>query len=356
VATAITRLAALLETDTAAAAELASAIEADQPVAAMVARAAIETKTSDPVLHQLQLGSLHVLAGDHELAATIARAALPRCSSLDHRMAAATVLIGAHCATDAIAILEALLEAAPHHRDAYLRLATAAFQLGDIHAAIGASARAFELDPAEPTPIRNVMNICAFDGTPIGAIAVVEELRAGTLRPGVAIVLDIAHIELMRAATMTFPPPGADATCDEVVEHLVELVKTSSVVIQLAAARTLLHVGRSAEARPLMHDISQLPSLTSDERAELLLVEGLGAQYAGDRDLAVERYVAALAERSSLADAATNAIAILLDGNNPDAIDHVETILDMVDSDVRERSPALREAATTCYRLRNVAG
>jgi Flp pilus assembly protein TadD len=337
------RLAALVDVaaDIAVARELADALAVEQPVAAMTAIAALQTMTSDPILHRLQVASLYVLAGDTERAAAIARATLPASAASDHLMAAATVLIGARSAADAIPMLRMVIDASPDHRDAFLRLAAASFQLGDIGGAISASASAFELDPTEPTPINNVMQMCAFDGTPIGALAAVAELRTTTHSPAIAVLLDIAHVCLMRIAVGELPPAGADAESDRVVTHLGTIAKSRPVAIQLGAARTLLEAHRHAEANALVQHVTLLPSLTSAERADACFLEALVAELAGDAERAVERYVAALAERSSLADAATNAIAVLLDANRPESLDHIETILDMVDSDVRESAPGL---------------
>ncbi len=339
----IARVAGLLDqaADIAAAREFADALAVEHPVAAMTALAALETWTRDPILHRLQVASLYVLAGCNDRAAAIVRETLPANASLDHLMAGATVLIGATCAAAAIPLLQAVIDAAPDHRDAYLRLAAAAFQLGDIAGAVAASASAFELDTTEPTPINNVMQMCAFDGTPIGALAALAELRATAHAPAIGVLLDIAHVHLMRIVVDEYPPAGADATCDEVVIHLVTIARSRPVAIQLAAARTLLDAHRFTDANALVQHMALLPAMTSDERAEISFLEALVAESAGNADLAVERYVAALADCSSMADAATNAIVVLLDAGSDESLEHIETILDMVDSDVRDSAPGL---------------
>jgi thioredoxin-like negative regulator of GroEL len=106
--------------------------------------------------------------------------------------------------------------------------------------------------------------------------------------------------------------------------------------VQLVGARTLVDVGRIDEATHLVDRLEKVQLETTD-RATVLFLRGHIAERGKDRMNALTFYEQALAIDPTRADAAANAISVLLGDGSPTAFAKIEQILAKVPASHRSR-------------------
>jgi hypothetical protein len=286
------------------------------------------------------LAAAHAMVGEHERAIACAREAVALEPTARHRNTLAGILIAAGEADEAATVLHGLLAEHPEDRDAHINLATAAFQLADHGTAMTSNARAFELDPSDRRPLRNLMSMFAEIGKWLGAMAALELSRRGTPPPEVEVALDLIAIELVELLGRDFPPPGIDAEADATVARLVANAPSRPPSTQLVIARALADIGRFAELRTIASGLARGDALAAADRGNLHYVEGLLAEYDRAPARALDRYAAALAADAHRADACVNATALLL-AQGDAALPRIGALLDQVAPDERAATPGL---------------
>jgi tetratricopeptide (TPR) repeat protein len=219
--------------------------------------------------------------------------------------------------------------------------ATAAARLEDYGTAMLGYARAFDLDPGDRTPLHNLMAMFADMGKWVGALAIVDLSRQGQPPPDVAVALDLVSIQLLQLVAAAYPALGIDDDADRTVKDLLINASKRGARSQLAAARALCDIERFAEATKLIHNLARNPMLTKPERADLHYVEGLIAEHDGYASTAIDRYTRAVAADATRADAATNAISLLLTDGTPPALAQISMLIEQVDAEARASTPGL---------------
>ncbi len=337
----VERLAGLLAAnDVSAARELAAAIESTNPAIANIARSAHDAPPSDATGVTLQIATLYLFGGRRDLAVATALGALTADASPDIRTSVATIFLGAERYVEARELLHAVIEEHPDHREAHLNFAAASFRVGDHGAAMTSYARAFDLDATDLRPIHNMIEMFAEIGKWVGALSALNLSRQGEPPPEVAIALDLAAIQLTQLAAGVFPRPRVDAASDKCVRDLAANAARRGPRSQLVVARAFIDIERYAEASALAQSLAQR-ELTLAERADLYFIEGLLAEHARKRELAVDRYAQAIAADPMRSDAATNALSLLVAHGTPDSLLQIQPLLAKLDPGARAASATL---------------
>jgi tetratricopeptide (TPR) repeat protein len=338
----VERLADLLAAqEVAAARALAVSLATTHPDAASLARTAIEVLATDPPRGRLHVASLYLMAGNPERACACAREVATVGAPPAIRASAAGILLAAGRDGEARPLLEQVVTETPQDRDAHINLATVAYRLGDLGGAMTGYARAFELDPSDPTPLQLLIEMFAEVGKWLGALSALELTRRGTPPPEVAVALDLASMQLLQLVASTYPEAGVDRRADDTVLDLLANVMQRGPRLQLSAAKALIDVGRITEATALVQRVAGDPELAPRERADVHYAEGLLAERARKLGAAVEHYTSALALDPTCIDAATNAVSVLLGIGTPEARTQIGPLLARVDADARAASPTL---------------
>lgn len=314
---------------------LAAAVEAANPAAATLARKAIENFATDQALATQQAATLYLLANEPARAISTARAALALGATVSTKSSIGGVLVAAGQFEEAFGLLKGVVEEAPNDRLAHQNLATAAFGIGNVEAAIAGYARAFDLDPTNVEPITSMIDMFAQLGKWLGALTAVGIARDGTPPTDVAIALDLSTMQILQNVLADYPRGAVDAEADRTVRSLVTNIKTRSPRAQLVAARAMVDIARVADARNLTQGVAKNQMLDPADRAELLYVEGLLAEHDDYRTTAVERYVKAISFDPTRVDAATNAVSMLLELGTSEALAQIGPLLDMLEPTAR---------------------
>lgn len=368
-----------------AAAQLVASVAATNPAAHQVGRAALALHARDPhtalahadqalalgagaVAHQYAAMAL-LMAGDGAAAIDRARTAVALDGSVRNRSALGGVMLVAGRPADAAAVLRQVIAEHPRDVDALLNLATAASQSGDYGDAITYYAKAFDANPADQRPIRNLLTMFAEVGKWLGAMAALELSRTGEPPPEVAVTLDLVMVHLVRLVSDTFPPPGVADDADEAVRNLVANAAKRPAPTQLVAARTLVDMGRLAEAKQLLAK-AQTQAAAGAERGNARYLEGFFAEQDGDKPRAIACYVQAVDADPARADAAVNAISLLLEDGSPSALARIGALVAQVAPEERRgnvnllfneaiylgRSGRIDDARTNLERIQKITG
>ena len=243
-------------------------------------------------------------------------------------------------ADEATAVLRQLLAEHPELPDAHVNLGVAAVQRADYGEAITHYARALALRPTDPRPLQSLLTMFVEVGKWLGAISAVELSRTGDPPPEVAVTLDLVMTDLIRRVATSFPHAGVTSDADETVDRLIANAARCSVGLQSTVARTLLEVGRVADAQRLVAS-SPVDNASPRERAALEYVHAVIAEQAGDTLRARELYGRALRGDPEAAEAAVNLVSLLLQDGSPQAFAEIERALAQVSPGRRNAVPEL---------------
>ena len=290
------------------------------------------------------LASAHLLAADADAAIGAARRAIAIDPGTRSRASLGAVLLACGRAHDAAAVLRQVVAEDPKDAQAHLNLATAEARLGDFGAAIASFARAYELQPGDPRAVQNLVAMLAELGKWLGAVAALELTREKPVPPEVAALLDVAKLHLVRLIAERFPAPGGGPDADAAVGAAVASALARGPRIQLDVARTLVQLGRAAEARPIATELASHP-LGERERAGVLHLEGAIARATGDTSRARELYDQALALDPGNADLCVDATRLLLEDGTPEALARVGALIEAVPAERRSPELVFNEAA-----------
>lgn len=292
------------------------------------------------------LSAAKLFGGDARGAIDEARRAVGLDPSTKSRSSLGGILLAAGRAEDAMAVLKQVVVEAPDDADAHVNLANAAVKLGDHGQAIQSYARAFECRPGDQRPIQQLVAMFVDLGKWMGAMAALDLSRQGTPPGEVAVALDLASLHIVRQITGgKYPPAGMTAEADEPVQGLMAHAPSRPVESRLIAARTLLDIDRDAEAKQLLAGIDR-STCGPENRATLLYLDGLFAQQAGERTLAIELYADALALDPKRIEAAINASSLLLEEGSAEAIARAAKLIVLVPPSHRNNSHLLYNEAS----------
>jgi len=345
------RVARLLAAgDTDAATQLVESVAQRDPAAHHIGRAALALHRRDPrtalqhteqalavgggaVAHQYAAMAL-LMAGDGAAAIDQARKAIALDGSLRNRSALGGVMLVAGRPADAAAVLRQVIAESPKDVEALLNLATASSQTGDYGEAISYYAKAFDANPSDQRPIRNLITMFAEVGKWLGAIAALELSRKGEPPPDVAVTLDLVMVHLVRLVSDKFPQPGVADDADDAVKQLVADASKRPAATQLVAARTLVDMGRAAEAKRLVQQADTQASANA-ERGNVRYLQGVFAEQDGDKARALACYTQAVDADAARVDGAVNAISLLLEDGSPSALAQIGNLVAKVPADER---------------------
>ncbi len=348
---------ALVETVTGVDRELGSAQVAlarqDPAAGADHAKQAIELGAGAAGHHLWAAAKL--FAGDPQGAIDEARRAVGLDPSAKSRASLGGILLAAGRAEDAMAVLKQVVVEVPDDADAHTNLANAAVKVGDHGQAIQSYARAFECRPSDQRPIQQLVAMFVDLGKWMGAMAALDLSRQGEPPGDVSVALALASLHIVRQITGgKYPPAGMTAEADEPVQGLIANAPSRPVASRLIAARTLLDIDREAEAKQLLAGIDR-STCGSEHRATLLYLDGLFAQQAGDRSLAIELYADALVLDPKRIEAAINVSSLLLEEGTAAAIERAAKLIVIVPPSHRGNSHLLYNEAGLHARTGNVA-
>ena len=275
------------------------------------------------------LATAYLASGDGDAALAHARKGVAADGGPRSRSSLAGVLLGLRRFSDAAALLRQIASEEPKNHDVQLNLGIAAGQSGDYGGAITAFSRAFDLEPHDRRPLDYLMTMFGEIGRPMGALAALDLSRRDDQPGEISVLFGLATIHLFKQIAARFPGPGIAKDPDEAVKRLMVDAIQRSPAVQLVAARTLADAGRLDEAKQLADRLDKIV-VEPTERAGVLYLRGYLAEHARDRVGALAAYEEALATDPTRADAAANAISVLLEDGSPAAFAKVQHLLDTV--------------------------
>ncbi len=364
------RVARLLGNGEHAAAEALIASLGDQPVDHALALSILALFHKDPpaALAQAQravaagggaaaehmLATAYLANGDGEAALAHSRKGVAADPSAQSRATLGGVLLALQRFSDAAAVLRQVVSEDPKSFEVQLNLGIASAQAGDYGEAIQAYARALELNPGDPRPVQYLMQMFAEVGKWLGAIAALDLTRRDNQPGEVSVLFDLATIHIYTNIAARFPGPGIGKDPDEAVKRLMGDAVLRSPGVQLLAARTLADAGRLDEAGKLADRLDKI-NVDAKDRAGIEFLRGYLAERAGDRKGALPHYEQALATDPERADAAANALSVLLEEGSPAAFARIASLLASVAPKVRGRAELVFNEAIYLARTGSVA-
>ena len=281
----------------------------------------------------------HFLNGLHEDAERYAREACEHDSSLASLGMLGNLLLDMGKFADAEATYLQMLEREPRHPQALNGVATTKYRQGDKQGAIAYYAKAFEAAPEDPAPIRSVASVLADIGWHIGAFAASRMVESEAAPPDVQAVLALVRLDLAAA----LPEPDRSRHFPDwrrLAEQVVERVDGRSPAVQLRAARSLFDVGETGQAKNVL-DRLDADTLSAQDRANYHYVKGLLADARGDAGEALDAYATAVQLDERRWDACCNAVHILLDRGDEEAMSLAGDLLGRIPSHIKAQAAPL---------------
>lgn len=230
------------------------------------------------------------------------------------------------------------LSTRPEDSSTHAELADVTAKLGDYASAIDHDARAWELRPGDPSPIFHILTLLVDSGKWLGAMTAFEIVRESA-RPETAFALDFAATQVFRRIVGVFPPRGAHADADRLVDRLVASSRLRRAAIQVEVARALIDLGRLAEAGQLLEDLEGDAAL----RAHVWFLRAVLCERAGDDAGAIAGYELALDLDAQRTDAVLNLLSLLVESPAPDATARTAALL-------AQLAPAVRDLPLVRFR------
>jgi tetratricopeptide (TPR) repeat protein len=281
-----------------------------------------------------------LLRGDRQAAEDHARAAVLRGGGLRSLGWLGNIQLGAGDVRAAEQTYRRMLELDPGHVQALNGLGACCYKQQDLDQATAFLARAFDQDPTNPGPIRSMMNMYGDAGRVLGAIALAGIVRDRHADDESNLALDLMVLHLNHVLMGGYPPPHAVPDADAAVAAVVRRAAHRPVRVRLGVARALIDCQRHDEARRIVAPLEG-QDLSAVDRGNAEYVRGLLAQHAGDAPRALAAYEAAVAVDPRRWDACCNALTLLLDRGDPDALARAAALLGQVPPEVKGTSPQL---------------
>jgi len=281
-----------------------------------------------------------LLRGERKAAEDHARAAVARGGGLRSLGWLGNIQLGAGDVPAAEQTYRRMLELDPGHVQALNGLGACRYKQQDLDQATALLARAFDQDPTNPGPIRSMMNMYGDAGRVLGAIALAGIVRDRHADDESHLALDLMVLHLNHVLMGGYPPPHAVPDADAAVAAVVRRAAHRPVRVRLGVARALIDCQRHDEARRIVAPLEG-QDLSTVDRGNAEYVRGLLAQHAGDAPRALAAYEAAVAVDPRRWDACCNALTVLLDRGDPDALARAAALLGRVPPEIKGTSPQL---------------
>ena len=296
--------------------------------------------SDEPVVHE-HLAVAHLMRGDHAAAEAPARRAVERGGGKRALGGLANILLTVGKFGESEAAFKKLLEQDAGDVGALNGLASTRYRQGDVHGASENLARAWDANPNDAQPIRNLLNMFGEAGRLLGAYAFMNLVREKPSLPEeLGVALDLLGLQLSTMLQREFQDARVLADGDVTARRLVATVRKRAPKVQLGAARALIDVGRIEEAKQLVAAMEKLP-LDEADRANRLYVMGLIAIAEKDQGRALEAYALAVETDGARWDAACNAVSLLLENGDAQALDRIAHLLSRVPIGLRRTTPPL---------------
>ncbi len=281
-----------------------------------------------------------LLRGDRQAAEAHARAAVERGGGLRSLGWLGNIQLGAGDVAAAEHTYRRMLELAPGHVQALNGLGACRYKQQDLDQATTYLARAFDQDPTDPGPIRSLMNMYGDAGRVLGALALASLVRDRHPDDESALALDLMVLHLHHVLLGGYPPPTAVPDADAAVAAVVRRAAHRPVRVRLGVARALIDCRRHDEAARLVAPLDGA-DLSTVDRGNAEYLRGLIAQHAGDAPRALAAYEAAVTVDPRRWDACCNALTLLLERGDPDALARAAALLGRIPPEVKGASPQL---------------
>jgi tetratricopeptide (TPR) repeat protein len=284
-----------------------------------------------------------LLRGDRKAAEAHARTAVDRGGGVRSLGWLGNIQLGAGDVAAAEQTYRHMLELAPGHVQALNGLGACRYKQQDLDQATAFLARAFDQDPTDPAPIRSLMNMYGDAGRVLGALALAGLVRDRHLHTDdeSGLALDLMVLHLNHVLMGGYPPPNTVPDADAAVAAVVRRAGQRPVRVRLGVARALIDCQRHDDARRLVAELDDARELSTVDRGNAEYVRALLAQHAGDAARALAGYEAAVAIDPRRWDACCNALTLLLERGDPDALARAAALLARVPAEVKGTSPQL---------------
>jgi tetratricopeptide (TPR) repeat protein len=316
-----------------------AAHEKDAAGCARHAERAHALRPHDPMTLQY-MAVAALMRGDRKAAEDHARAAVERGGGLRSLGWLGNIQLGAGDVRAAEDTYRRMLELDPGHVQALNGLGACRYKQQDLDQATTYLARAFDRDPTNPAPIRSMMNMYGDAGRVLGAIALANLTRDRHPDDESSLALDLMLLQLNHTLMGGYPPPYAVPDADAAVAAVVRRAAHRPVRVRLGVARALIDCQRHDDARRIVAELDD-QDLSTVDRGNAEYVRGLVAQHAGDAPRALAAYEAAVAVDPRRWDACCNALTLLLERGDPDALARAEALLGQIPPEVKGTSPQL---------------
>lgn len=289
-----------------------------------------------------QYAVAYMLVGDQENAERHARTALTSDDSVRSRRGLAHILLRRGKLDESQAMFQAILDLQPKNVQARNGLGLVHLRRGDQASALEHFATGYVSAPADPTSLRNVINMYVEAGWAIGAVALSRITRSGHHSDAVKVALDMMNVMISQQIAPDFPGKNLITETEETIGGLLESSANLSRTVQLHIARMLFDAGHVSAVRTIVARLAELsaePSAKSSmgrgERGDWLYLSGLLSERDGDNDAALERYSGALDADPRRWDACCNALTILLERDDDGAMAQAAALLAKVPPELK---------------------
>jgi tetratricopeptide (TPR) repeat protein len=296
-------------------------------------------RPSDPtVLHYMAVAAL--MRGDRDAAEDHARDAAARGGGVRSLGWLGNLQLGAGKVRAAEDSYRRMLALDPGNVQALSGLGACRYKQQDLDEAVTCFARAFDRDPTDPAPIRSMMQMYGDAGRVLGALALANLTRDRHTDEESRLALDVMVLHLNHVLMGGTPPPHVVADADEAIAAVLRSSAPRPARVRLGVARALVDCKRDDEARRILAELDGQLEAPAD-LGNAAYVRGLLAERAGDAEGALAAYEAALAADARRWDACCNALTLLLDRGDPDALARAGALLDRVPPEVKATAPQL---------------
>jgi tetratricopeptide (TPR) repeat protein len=303
------------------------------------AERALALAPDDPMVQQY-MAMAALLRGDHAGADRHAQAAVAHGGGLRSLGWLGHIQLGSGNARGAEQTFRSMLALDPGNLQALNGLGASRFQQRDLDEAVKSFARAFDQEPTDPAPIRNLLGVYGDAGRMLGAIALAKLTRNRHQDPETEVAIDLMVLQATYAMLDGYPPPGVVREADDAVLSVLRSSERSPVRIRLGVARALLDCRRFEEAQRLVRDV-QPQAVSPVDRGNAEYVCGLLAEQAGDQAAALTAYEASVAADPQRWDACCNAVTLLLERDDPESRARAGQLLGQMSPELKHSRPQL---------------
>ena len=328
---------------------LASAVN-DMPAAMAHVRRAYERAPQEPaVLQYLAVG--HRLQGDLANGERFAREAAARDGSARSYGTLGRILYDAGNLVEAEEAFAAAAAKAPEDAALLNSLGATRKGRGDYAAALNYFARSFESAPEDALSLQNVADMYAEAGWALGAMALARVTFEGHHPDEVKVVLGLVLLSLGTTIGEQFPEQHLVPEADQIVDALLQASLSRSPAVQITVGRALVDVGRLEAAESVLARFAGA-TLSSGDRASCAYLQGLVAERRGRAADALKHYTDSVRRDPRRWDACTNAVSLLLERTDPEALEAMGTLVGAVPPAIKaSRAPLLLNEAIYLGRL-----